>query len=232
MREGVNLDEQARVTRVYERYARSARKRRAWAAEKPGNRAIREELLSHVTDAAAPWIAKGGDVLDVGCGTGWLLRALAAMGVAAERLHGVDLLEGRLRQAAAALPGADLRVADARGLPYPADRFQLVLLLTCLSSLDSRAAVLEALREARRVTAPGALLLCYEPRIANPLNRDNRLVRRRDYESVLGRDLAWTSLTLAPPIARRLGGWTERLYPRLARARLLRTHRLVAAVRS
>lgn len=209
---------------VYQRYAASRRKQRAWAASNPGNRAIRAELSAALFESCAAATGSGGHLLDAGCGSGWWLRALLASGISERRLHGVDLLPTRLRRAA--LPeGVDLRAADVRALPYADMHFEAVFMLTLLSSLPSSAAVAEAVGEAWRVLRPGGVLACYEPRLPSA-GSPRRHVSRRELEDVLGPPISVRSLTLLPPLARRLGGLTHRLYPRLARVRLLRTHRL------
>jgi ubiquinone/menaquinone biosynthesis C-methylase UbiE len=168
----------------------------------------------------------GGEVLDIGCGTGWLLEALVGKGLEPARLHGVEALTERADAAARRVPGAQVLTADARQLPYESDRFGLVTLVTVLSSMPDREAVAAALREARRVAAPAGVVLVYEPRLPNPLNRRTRVISRRELEGTLGPATARRSLTGLPPLARRLGGAAPRLYPLLARA--APTHRLTA----
>jgi ubiquinone/menaquinone biosynthesis C-methylase UbiE len=212
---------------VYSRYARSRRKQRAWAADNPGNAAIRSELLSHLLRLAAPEIAGTGKILDAGCGTGWCLRALVESGVQAERLRGVDIQEERVAAAKRAVPGAEIDVGDVRGLPFPDETFTVVLQLTLLSSLGSHEAIREAVGEGVRVLGPGGLLLIYEPRVPNPLNRHTLLVRDGDLDAA-GISCDQVSLTLVPALARHLGRRTEDRYERLARLPFLRTHRLIA----
>ena len=196
-------EEQQRVRRVYERYRRSGRRARAWSAENPGNRLIREEVAAAVRERAEP--SGGGVVLDIGCGSGWWLRYLADSGVAANRLHGVDLLPSRLEAARRALPGAELRQADARALPWPDGRFRLVTLFLVLSSQASREIQLASLREALRVLEPGGDLFVWEPRIPNPANPATRLVRRATLRDVLGQAVTTEPVTLLPSLARRCG---------------------------
>jgi ubiquinone/menaquinone biosynthesis C-methylase UbiE len=213
---------------VYSRYAGSRRKQRAWAADNPGNAAIRGELLAHLLRLAAPQIAGEGEILDAGCGTGWWLRALVEAGVRPDRLHGIDIQPERAAAAGRAVPGADVEVGDARRLPFPDESFTVVLQLTLLSSLGSHRAIREALGEGMRVLAPGGLLLAYEPRVPNPLNRHTLLVRNSDLDAAGIAPREQLSLTLVPALARRLGGRTEDRYERLARLPFLRTHRLIA----
>lgn len=202
---------------TYRDYRESPRRRRAWAADNRGNRAIRAELLERIVGVAGERLGGQGEILDVGCGGGWLLAELTARGVEERRLHGVDLLESRVEAAGRRLPAADVRLADARRLPYPDERFHLVTLLTCLSSMPDHDAVREALAEAGRVLSGGGLLLCYEPRLPNPFNRATLRVSLRLMKSVLGPHGATYSLTGFPPLARRLGTLTPRLYPPLSR---------------
>src|SRR4051812_26994059 len=121
--------ERRRLTRIYAGYQADARKRRAWSAENPGNRAIRDELVA----ALGPWLPRSGDVLDAGCGRGWMLARLLAAGVPGARLHGLDALPARVEAAQAAAPGATVHAGDVRSLPYPDGAFSLVVFLTVLS---------------------------------------------------------------------------------------------------
>ena len=73
-------EEEERVRSVYERYRRDPRRARAWSAENPGNLLIREEVACAVLERAGD--LGQGDILDVGCGSGWWLRSLTKAGVA------------------------------------------------------------------------------------------------------------------------------------------------------
>lgn len=218
-----------RTDEVYSRYSDDPRKQRAWAAGNPGNVALREELLAAVLELAEPELRGSGRVLDLGCGTGWLLRALIDSGVEASRLTGIESQPARVEAARARAPGARVLEGDARALELADREFSLVLLLTVLSSLGSSAEVRGTLREADRVLEPGGLLLVYEPRVPNPLNPNTRLLRNADLRAAGIGEFGSRSLTLLPPLARRLGD-PDRApgrYERLARLPLLRTHRLV-----
>jgi SAM-dependent methyltransferase len=220
--------EAARVRRTYADYRRSRRRRRAWAADNQGNQAIRGELLNALLERAAPELASGGDVLDVGCGTGFWLEALSTSGVEPARLTGVDILADRVGAARSRIPGAAVRQADARSLPFDDASFAIVLLFTVLSSLSTASDTRLALSEARRVLGPRGLLLCYEARLPSPLNGKVRRIPDEDFDRVDIRPREETRLTVLPPLARRLGPLTQPLYPRLARIPLLLSHRLVA----
>jgi SAM-dependent methyltransferase len=219
--------ERERIERVYAGYGNDRRRRRAWSAGNAGNVAMRDEVLLALLELAPGALAGDGLVLDAGCGTGWWLERLAREGVPSGRLLGVDLLPERARAARERVPGAHVVEGDVRGLPVQTGSCSLVMLFTVLSAMASREDVHTALEEARRVLAPSGAIAIWEPRVWTP-NPHTRLIGLRELRAVLGGKLGVRTLTLAPPLARRVGG---ELYGPLARIPPLRTHRLVVAER-
>lgn len=212
-----------RLQTTFDGYARDPAKQRAWRATNPGNRAIRAEVVDHAFELAGGSLL-GGEVLDVGCGSGWWLADLRARGVPARRLHGVDLLTSRVDAARRQVPGATVLVADAGALPFRDSHFAAITLFLTLSSVDDRDALRAVLREARRVSAPGGAVIVWEPRVGNPRNGATLHVGRRLVGEALGTAAASRTVTVLPALARRLP--TERAYRRVARLSTLRTHRL------
>jgi ubiquinone/menaquinone biosynthesis C-methylase UbiE len=102
-------------------------------------------------------LAGAREVLDVGCGTGALLDAIARRpiteGQPRRRLTGVDLSPQMLAVARDKLgESAALAVADAARLPFRSGRFDLAFSSSALHHLRDP---LLALREIRRVLRPG-----------------------------------------------------------------------------
>lgn len=125
-------------------------------------------------------------------------------------------------------PGPTSAVGDALALPYGDAAFSLVTCIVVLGSIAGRARVVQALEEGARVLAPGGQLLVYEPRYPNPLNRHTALVPLDVLDEALGAPALRQTLTVIPPLARRLGPLTGRLYPRLAACSPLLSHQLTA----
>lgn len=94
-------------------------------------------------------------VLDVGCGTGRLLRKAGERWPKA-RLIGVDPAEGMVKNARRLVPGATFYVAMAESLPLPDASVDLVLSTTSFHHwLDQR----QGISEIARVLRPGGRCL-------------------------------------------------------------------------
>lgn len=203
-------------------------KAQGWSLANPGNRAARAELTAALLDLAVEAIQGRGALLDCGCGSGWLLAALADAGVEPRRLHGVEPDLARREAASRRAPGAKVIATDAVTLPYEDGAFAAVFFVVSLSSMGPAPAVRAALAEGRRVLAPGGVLAIYEPRLPNPLNRATKRLRAADLQAAGVVPVETRSLTLLPPLGRRLGPLTGTLHPILSRLPPLRSHRLWA----
>ena len=97
-------------------------------------------------------------VLDVGCGTGYLLRLLAAQWPQAEELAGIDPAPSMIEAAAASADDPRLRfsVGTAERLPCPDASFDLAVTTTSFDHWSDQQA---GLRERARVLAPGGHLV-------------------------------------------------------------------------
>jgi len=101
--------------------------------------------------AAFAEIEQVQSVLDVGTGTGLVLRALRERGTGA-RLTGVDLSPGMLAVARAVLPDARFIEANVVHLPVPDESVDLI---TCVTVLHLIPNVVTAVDEWSRVLRPG-----------------------------------------------------------------------------
>ena len=94
-------------------------------------------------------------LLDVGCGTGFLIDILAKRRSA--RYCGVDLSDEMIRVAKGkGIRGAEFTVGSADKLPYPDGSFDIV---ACSQSFHHYPYPEKAMREAKRVLKPGGLYI-------------------------------------------------------------------------
>lgn len=220
--------ESERIKRVYAGYSEQGLRQSKWSLKNPGNLAIRRErskvLLDMLTNAKLlPLTNKR--ILEIGCGAGQIIKQLISFGADPARISGVDLVEDLIQSARLELPDVDLRVADARFLPFDTESFDLVLTFTVFSSILDNNVATQVAQEARRLLKQGGTLVCYDFRYDSPGNPNVRGVKRIDMIRHFPEFTpTWSSLTLLPPLARRLGFLTSVAYPVLVALPFLRTH--------
>ena len=119
---------------------------------------LHHDIASRAADLAVSVHAAPRRVLDVGCGTGYLLRLLAQRCPQATELAGIDAAPSMIEAAERAANDQRLRftTGTAERLPYPDDAFDLVVSTT---SFDHWADQRAGLRECARVLAPGGHLV-------------------------------------------------------------------------
>jgi len=117
-------------------------------------RLVFEPMQRTVLDVAAAEVANPRAILDVGCGTGRLLRS-AQVRFPGATLDGVDAAVEMVKQASALTPagsGIQFQQATAEALPFPDRRFDLVFsTMTFHHWSDQR----NGIAEIKRVLAPG-----------------------------------------------------------------------------
>ena len=101
-------------------------------------------------------VKEGQHVLDVGCGTGILSRAVVSFG-AAVRVTGIDPLRDYIDFARQAVAGSRARfeVGGAESMPFPDKAFDAALALLVLQDFSDPA---QAVREMARATRPGCVV--------------------------------------------------------------------------
>lgn len=120
---------------------------------------LAQEYASHRTgysnelyDAIASFgLKRGATILDVGCGTGIASRPFHGNGFP---VTGLDASEAMLSQAAQTLPNATLVQGEAEALPFPDERFDVVISAQTYHWVDRA----RALAEAYRVMRPGGVI--------------------------------------------------------------------------
>ena len=152
------------------------------------------------------------EALDVGCGTGSWLRTLVEWGASPEHLHGIDLLQERIDSARSIIPQIDFQLASGYDIPFPNDSMDLISAHTVFSSILNADARRALAQEMNRVLTDSGIVLIYDYRVSDPRNPDTIGIRRAEIQRLFpGFNLQFRSLTLAPPLARRLAPFSPLL---------------------
>ena len=120
---------------------------------------LHHRIADRTLDLALTLTREPAKVLDVGCGTGYLLRQLALRCPSAAELAGVDPASGMVEVARSKVRG-DTRFAFSAGraehLPYGDAHFDLLMSTTSFDHWEDQGA---GLAECARVLAPGGRLV-------------------------------------------------------------------------
>lgn len=119
---------------------------------------LHHDIAQRVIDLVVSSPTHPKRILDVGCGTGYLLRRLAERLPDAELLAGIDPAAAMIRiaQTATSDPRLAFTVGSAEHLPYERDSFDLLIGATSFDHWHDQAA---GLAQCARVLAPGGTLL-------------------------------------------------------------------------
>lgn len=133
-----------RARRYYDGFAET------YEARRDGRGRYHDLLDALEVDFCARWV-RDRSVLEVGCGTGLLLRRFAAL---AREAVGVDLSPGMLAHARAR--GLTVVEGDVGALPFPDGRFDVAVSFKTLPHVPDLG---QALAEMARVVRPGGILV-------------------------------------------------------------------------
>lgn len=167
-------------------------------------------------------------ILDVGCGDGNMLRQFMQWGAMPEKVAGIELREEPIEEARYLNPDIDVCCGSATTLPWEDNSFDLVCQHTVFTSIIDTKMKQMIANEMKRVLKPKGAVLWYDFKYNNPNNPDVSGVKIDEIRSLFqGLEIFLHSITLAPPIARRLPeSFLPVLYPLLALFPFLRTHYL------
>jgi SAM-dependent methyltransferase len=158
--DGARLDHADRARRLFD--AKAARWPDKYAPEGP-----LAGRLAQLAGAVLDRVSDGGELLDLGCGSGELARHLAGIGY---RMTGCDIAPEMLRQAELADQAQGVRWIRLdpgwRTLPFASGGLDAVIAASVLEYVPEPRAVLG---ECARVLRPGGILLCTVPDPAHPV---------------------------------------------------------------
>jgi SAM-dependent methyltransferase len=167
-------------------------------------------------------------IIEIGAGTGNNLLYFVSLGFTWENIYANELLEERYCSLQKRLPNATCIQGDALNLDYK-EAFDVVFQSTVFTSILEENFRKELANKMFDMLKPSGIILSYDFTYNNPNNKDVRKLTRKEIENLFPnhRGIEFKRVTLAPPIARRVGKFYDLinfLFP------MLRTH-LIAVVK-
>jgi SAM-dependent methyltransferase len=146
---------------------------------------------------------------------------MISLGAIPDNLYGIDLLPQRIERAQQNNAGLKFYCMDAAQTEFRSEMFDIILIFAVFSSVFADDVCCAIGREVTRLLRHGGAAVWYDIRYGNPWNKNVRPISLADirrYFPTLRINLR--SLTLLPPIARRLPS----AYRVLNKLHILRSH--------
>ena len=149
-------------------------------------------------------------VLEVGAGSGYNLHLFMKMGVPAQSIYANELLDDRVEQLRNNYPHIHIYPGNALGLPFE-NEFDVVFQSTVFTSILNNDFRKQLAQKMWRMTKPGGMILWYDFIFSNPSNPDVKKVSKKEVSLLFphAKNIRFDSVTLAPPIARKVGSLYE-----------------------
>jgi SAM-dependent methyltransferase len=197
---------------------------------KPANVFVRQEKERAICRFIGRWLDGRSlselSIMEIGCGSGTNLLQMIGLGATPAKIIANELLEERLAATKINLPhSVKILEGDASKLNIPKNSLDIVVQSTVFSSILNKNFAQDLAQEIFSWVKPGGAILWYDFVYNNPNNKDVRGISLTEIQTLFPNSkLHFKRVTLAPPIARRLGFTTPILYPILNILPFLRTH--------
>lgn len=167
-------------------------------------------------------------ILEVGCGTGGILRKMIRWGALPENVFGLDLVPENIEQARRLSPDTvSFSCGNAADIPHADATFDMVVQVTVFSSILDPSLRQRIAQEMRRVLKAGGAILWLDFFVNNPWNPQVRGVGRKEIRRLFPDcEVALRRVTPAPPLARLVAPYSWLICDLLAGLAFLDTHYL------
>lgn len=167
-------------------------------------------------------------LLEVGCGGGSWIAKWTTLGIPQRSLYGVDIMEEYVDASKKLTPFPEnIHAASITHLPFADEAFDLVSQSTLFTSILDPQARQKGAQELLRVLKKGGYVFWYDFRYPSPQNPNVRQVNKKELYTLFPHCKIYVvSLTLLPPLLRRVAPLSLTLCSLLEKIPFLRSHYL------
>lgn len=175
--------------------------------------------------------SKRNEILDFGCGEGFIMDQLVNWGVDRDQLTGVDVSEKRIKKAKSRFDSLKfLHINDK--IPFSDDKFTLIVISTVFSSITSNSNRVFWAHEIDRVLKKGGAIIFYDMKVNNPFNFKTKKISKNELKNLFKNySIKTKSLTVLPQLSRIISLFSPNIYPFLTKLRFLHTHYISELIR-
>ena len=183
----------------------------------------RDKFFYQITKDQKVFIEKK-EILDFGCGEGFVMDLFSKWGASPNLLTGVDISKKRITLGKSKFPEFNFIHVNNK-LPFEENKFSLIIISTVFSSIINSQDREHWASEIDRVLNLNGLIIFYDMKINNPFNRKIRKVTKNELSSLFcDYTIKINSLTVWPHFSRLLSIISNKFYPLLTNIKLLHTH--------
>ena len=170
--------------------------------------------------------SKKNEILDFGCGEGFIMEQLINWGADQNQLTGVDISEKRIKKAKSRFKSLRfLHVNDK--IPFSDDKFTLIVISTVFSSIIGNSNRVFWAQEIDRVLKKGGAIIFYDMRVNNPFNSKTKKISKNELKHLFKNyNIKTKSLTVLPQLSRITSFISPKIYPLLTKLNFLHTHHI------
>ena len=166
------ITERQRVEDEYKKYSKTGNLYDLWSIFNPMPLYSHQKKEKMLLKLLKPYknAISSFKILDIGCGHGDLLHQLIMYGANLYNLYGFDIRFDTVKAGKTQYPFLNLINSNAQMLPFQDNTFDIVCLMTCLSSIPDQSTKRNIVKEVDRVLKKGGFIVYYDlksPRYIN-----------------------------------------------------------------
>ena len=175
--------------------------------------------------------SKRNEILDFGCGEGFIMEQLVNWGADRNQLTGVDISEKRIKKAKSRFESLRfLHVKDK--IPVSDDKFTIIVISTVFSSIIGTSNRVFWAQEIDRVLKKDGSIIFYDMKGNNPFNSKTKKISKKELQHLFKNySIKTKSLTVLPQLSRIISLVSPNIYPFLTKLRFLHTHYISELIR-